>query len=441
MFGPAHSGPCETRVAPEYRATMRAHAESFHRSHAQGMAVRQLVNDCVLSPARVGGYPAAAFDISPFLTLVLERLLLYGYALFRTPPGAPPEVADNRNFYIYRHRGVWRPRRYEGRSTQTHKWHLVVLEPPRVEARHAGPKAAEVWVTVAPSSAGARASLMSLALDELILHRRQRNLFNSQPTMFMSEANDSVDGKSAWRTLYPTAGMGDAMPSSMQPSSSQATFQELLNHRMIAARSLRRFDADVTAEQTASGNAVGSVPTVPGGLEPTRDPAHQAHAELLLSSGYSATPSRHLTGDAQEEAVVRDLIFSIFDAYGVPPGKFGLNRNTERMAGNLIISQQPLQIYNRLCGRIIESLNAILAVALPRSVQLEAALDPAIVSTLAPMLKPEVTARLYARSHGLSVADFDLDQIRAAAGDVAGPDSHRAKPAAERAANHLTKAP
>ena len=70
-----------------------------------------------------------------------------------------------------------------------------------------------------------------------------------------------------------------------------------------------------------------------------------------------------VAGDAPEAVIQRDLTYALLDAYHVPPGKFGLNRNTERMAGNLLISQQPIETYDLFIKKLIEYVNAVLEAA------------------------------------------------------------------------------
>lgn len=327
MFGVGHENALT--VDSEYAAYVETVKKTFRRSHAQQTALNQIVVDVVWSsdasqstrdPRKVYN---DSFDVQDFMTTLLEHLLVCGYALFRLRHGMP-EFADTALYYLETNGCRWRPRVLpEGKMMLSGtRWHLVLLDAPVAEMRPSPrSRSRGMWVTLRPSSAASRAMLHSLAMDELIMHRRQRNMYNSQPTMFMHEyrdipiVEDKHRGDMSWRSKYlyefdggagtnTAAAGGTALAAAaIQPAAKQS-YQQLLQERLNRTHLLRQSDQIVQAEQVQSGNAVGSVPTVPGGLEPTRPPGRQAHAELLLSSGLDHTMSRHLEGDAHE-AVVR----------------------------------------------------------------------------------------------------------------------------------------
>ena len=317
MFSIGNNNP--SSVDSEYASYVETVKQTFRRSHAQQTALNQIIVDVVWSsdanqtmrdPTKIYN---DSFDVHQFMTTLLEHLMLCGYALFRLRHGMP-EFADTALYYLETNGCRWRPRVLpEGKEILSGtRWHLVLLDTPVAEMRP-NPKSRTrgMWVTLRPSSAASRAMLHSLALDELILHRRQRNMYNSQPTMFMHEYRDDPTvekekrGDVSWRSkyLYDYEDVDDSNNTSVQSVKKQS-YQQLLQERLNRTHLLRQSDQIVQAEQVQSGNAVGSVPAVPGGLEPTRPPGRQAHAELLLSSGLDHTVSRHLEGDAHE-AVVR----------------------------------------------------------------------------------------------------------------------------------------
>ena len=329
MFGVGHDNT--STVDAEYASYVETVKQTFRRSHAQQTALNQIVVDVVWSSdARQSKDDSDqtyndTFDVQQFMTTLLEHLMLCGYALFRLRHGMP-EFADTALYYLETNGCRWRPRVLPGGKTMLSgtRWHLVLLDAPIAEMRpNPKSRARGMWVTLRPSSAASRAMLHSLALDELILHRRQRNLYNSQPTMFMHEYRDTPiveekhRGDMSWRSKYlyefegaPTAATTTgATATAIQPVEKRS-YQQLLQERLNRTHLLRQSDQIVQAEQVQSGNAVGSVPVVPGGLEPARPPGRQAHAELLLSSGLDHTVSRHLEGDAHE-AVVRIFVASL----------------------------------------------------------------------------------------------------------------------------------
>lgn len=421
-------------VAPQFRAMAQAAQMAFDKSPVQQQAFHQLITDTITAPCQ--RIKCDTIDIPLFLTAVLNSLIIYGYALFRYKHGSDflPEVADPHQYYIRRIPQGWKPCCYDDGSPMksTRGWHLVVLEEPSISLTGGGGME-RIWMTTIPRSCSQRSINQSLSLDEMTLHRRQRNLFNSQPTMFMSEPPEAKqsDTQASWQSLYAQPSGAPTRSSWALEPVGQQSLQQMIGSRLRASKLLREHDGAVTLDQVWSGNGVGSVPIIPGGLEPTRGPGKQPHAELILSTGMSATPSRHLEGDAFESLATRDLIFSIYDAFHVPPGKFGLNRNTERMAGNLLISQQPMYIYSRWVERIIAALNGVLVVV--KCPEIKSVPDPAFVQMISGVLTPDAAARIYSETYNLNESDIDKERL---ALDT-DQDAHVKKSPAEHAAEKL----
>ena len=428
--------PERERVSGDFREHARSVRRNYDRSHCQQMALSQLTIDC----AWESGCGCGDFEEDKFVAALLEMVMVYGYAMFqRSKGGMLPEIADGDQFFIARVGGEWHPFPYDDASKRCLRgggWHLVVVQPPRSERRVSG--RGGQWVTTGLLSASARAEIHSRTLDELVLYRRQRNMFNSQPTMFMAEpkAARKLTGETAWQSIYaPEPHHHDSNTTSdMLPIGSASDFTSLLQDRLARTRATREHDARVTSDQDRGGNPPGSLPVVPGGLAPARAPGHQAHAELQLSSGLDYTGSRHLDGDQHEAWVTRDLMFSVFDSWQVPPGKWGLNRNTERMAGNLIISQQPIYIYRSYVTRLLTVFTAALHVCGSPTV-LVATPDPSFVSTLVPYLEPEIAAKMMDAAYKLPAGSFSAARI-GDAGEKEG--GHEAKTPTERAGAKLT---
>lgn len=382
----------------------------YRRSHAQQLALHHIVNDTVWATLKEG---TPTFEIEPFLTAVVESLHVFGYALFRKKPGLPPVVADAAHIFIERNGGTLRPRLLPGSTLKGGRWHLIVFEAPvtvmraNFEARKGGAQ----FTTLSVNSGARRAMVHAQTLDELIFFRRQRNMFNSQPTVFMS-------GESR---------------SEMLVASAATDYDQLMQNRLRFYKESADVDAQLVRNQARTGNVVGHIPRVAGGLEAARNPDHQAHAELRCSLGLTPTTARHLDTDTREAEVTRDLTYAIFDAYHLPPGKLGLNRNTERMAGNLIVSQQPMHIYGQNVRRIVDILNATLAVC-DANVTLTPALDPGVIDMLRPLMVPATAAKLLAHAHGIPVASFDLARFD----EDPASSSHEKKPALERAQSALS---
>lgn len=121
--------------------------------------------------------------------------------------------------------------------------------------------------------------------------------------------------------------------------------------------------------------------------------------------------------------------------FQVPPGKFGLNRNTERMAGNLLISQQPIQIYNKYLARLTTIMNAVLEVC-NSATQLKMIPDTSILTSVIPYLKPEAAASLLSHSQMIDEENFDVTRI-AESTQPTSKTSHEKKSPTDLAASKL----
>jgi len=142
----------------------------------------------------------------------------------------------------------------------------------------------------------------------------------------------------------------------------------------------------------------------------------------------------HGTGDAQEAVVQRDLTYALLDAYHVPPGKFGLNRNTERMAGNLLISQQPIETYDLFIKKLIEYINVVLEVA-GSKLRYSQMISRAELDAVGGLLTVKAAKRLYSRA--FKIGEDDLDEVKLAEMNTKNSDEHVKKSAEQLAAERL----
>lgn len=124
----------------------------------------------------------------------------------------------------------------------------------------------------------------------------------------------------------------------------------------------------------------------------------------------------------------------MLDAYHVPPGKFGLNRNTERMAGNLLISQQPIETYDLFIKKLIEYVNAVLEVA-GSKLRYTQTISRAELDAIGGLLTVKAAKRLYSRAFRIS--EEDLDETKIIEMSMQNPDKHVKKSADQLAVERL----
>ena len=176
------------------------------------------------------------------------------------------------------------------------------------------------WITRAPRSCAARAVKSSLALEELQLHRRQRNLHNSQPTVFLHDtvqattqaANSWVDMYSKSvnsHTAYGDAPAGtDGAPVSRESATRYQrdrvgvhgyTMEPNMTEVSKKMRNMIVAQNDITSNvRNALTTAPLRVGHTPGEVvDPQRD-SRPAHAEMFLTEGTAHTLMRHLEGKA-----------------------------------------------------------------------------------------------------------------------------------------------
>lgn len=139
-------------------------------------------------------------------------------------------------------------------------------------------------------------------------------------------------------------------------------------------------------------------------------------------------------GDAHEAVIQRDLTYALLDAYHVPPGKFGLNRNTERMAGNLLISQQPIETYDLFIKKLIEYVNAVLEAA-GSKLRYTQTISRAELDAIGGLLTVKAAKRLYSRAFRIS--EEDLDETKIIELSMQNPEKHVKKSADQLAAERL----
>lgn len=128
------------------------------------------------------------------------------------------------------------------------------------------------------------------------------------------------------------------------------------------------------------------------------------------------------------------MTYALLDAYHVPPGKFGLNRNTERMAGNLLISQQPIETYDLFIKKLIEYVNAVLDAA-GSKLRYTQTIARAELDAIGGLLTVKAAKRLYSRA--FRIAEEDLDETKIMELNKQNPDTHVKKSAEQLAAERL----
>jgi len=308
IFGSARDGEAFDSVTcdPNYVAIQERIVELYRSSALQQQAVYQIVTDVTRSVE--GNTDPSDFDATHFVQRLIETLLVHGACVWR--PGTStvqvPEILDPMSFYVEQRRSKYVPRRIPNVLRNTarlgNKWHLVLLETPLTEFDPSINK----WITRAPRSCAARAVKCSLALEELQLHRRQRNLHNSQPTVFLHDAvHTTSQAANSWVDMYSKAkdahlAYGPGQHQVREEAEGTGPWTAEPNMRTVADRMQNFISAqsDITASvRNALTTAPLKVGHTPGEIvDPFRD-GRPAHAEMLLSEGANHTLLRHLEGE------------------------------------------------------------------------------------------------------------------------------------------------
>lgn len=307
IFGSAHVGEAFDSVTcdPLYVAVQERIVQLYQSSALQQQAVYQIVTDVTRSVE--GDTDPGDFDATHFVQRLIETLLVHGACVWRPGTSAVqvPEILDPMSFYVEQRRSKYVPRRIPTVMRNTarlgNKWHLVLLETPLTEFDPSINK----WITRAPRSCAARAVKCSLAIEELQLHRRQRNLHNSQPTVFLHDAVQTTSqAANSWVDMYSKAkdahhAYGEGGTERKEGDGTGPWTAEP-NMRTVADRMQNFISAqtDITASvRNALTTAPLKVGHTPGEVvDPLRD-GRPAHAEMMLSEGAHHTLLRHLEGE------------------------------------------------------------------------------------------------------------------------------------------------
>lgn len=195
---------------------------------------------------------------------------------------------------------------------------LCTAAAPYLGSDHTGARGrTRKWITRAPRSCAARAVKSALALEELQLHRRQRNLHNSQPTVFLHDTvQATTQAANSWVDMYSSAkdshlAFGDSAPGAAgapQARPDGTALRSAVNcngftkEPNMATVAYKMRDMIVAQNDITSNvrNALTTAPLkvghTPGEIvDPERD-SRPAHAEMFLTEGTSHTLMRHLEG-------------------------------------------------------------------------------------------------------------------------------------------------
>lgn len=177
------------------------------------------------------------------------------------------------------------------------------------------------WITRAPRSCAARAVKASLALEELQLHRRQRNLHNSQPTVFLHDTvQATTQAANSWVDMYSKSvndhtvyGDAPAGTDGAPVNRSEAKKYQKRGNREIHGYTMepnmtevsKKMRNMIVAQNDITSNVRNALTTAPlrvghtpgEVVDPQRD-SRPAHAEMFLTEGTAHTLMRHLEGKA-----------------------------------------------------------------------------------------------------------------------------------------------
>ena len=363
--------------------------------------------------AAVADTPLWAHDI---VMQAVRSLLSVGYIVFRVVEKAVIiNVAPPGMFDLEFVKGEWRIKEAKHRR----RWQLIMWAAPRYDVD------ANVYVH---GSAAQGAEKSTRIYDELYVNIRDRDAFNSKPSVFtvVDPALKSIgnSGKSWFRTATAASHAG------MRPPTVTArTFKSLVNGRSDAIRELK--DATTSFRKDNSYPTTKS-PATEDGVQ-IKDNDGKLHAEHVVTDGKTTQPARALLSLTDGFQLLRQSSHDIFWHYGVPPQITGQNINAERSGINPRLNEVVLTQFFQTVTRIravIEHMFDHLVIA-KASLRFAPVLSPYDLDQVKHVLLPGQIRAMYAATYDIPVAFFKAEN-HPVYDALAGTDSNAGVPAEPR---------
>ena len=328
-----------------------------------------------------------------FITDLVRNLILYGWSAYRQIKASDDEkdifyqVPDGSDVAIRfdQKKKRWIADRRNSRMLASlteddddSDFELVILQPPNEHS---------------PVSFGHRA----ISEVQRLLHfekcQKDRELHNSRRECYVYVDNNAI---------ATTSGGIPWLQSSIPSASAlgNTDYESLISNRVNMLKAFRETSQARKREQGSSGRVGSGLPTVQTGT--------QQH-EYAITDGHRPTEARHLLGNANDNDLLRILMYRVWEAMGVPPSALGHVPNKERASGAERATGSALDGFRTTSAHIARVLSPAMAQAnlsMGKKVRVE------VFEEIFPMLKPEAAIELMESVFNVKADMFDPEAVR-----------------------------
>lgn len=147
------------------------------------------------------------------------------------------------------------------------------------------------------------------------------------------------------------------------------------------------------------------------GLEEDDDDVRRGmqHTEHRVTDGMAFSESRALSADSTFDVFTRNTRRDALTLMGLPPQALGENVNTERMASSNALTEAAMNIFKHKAKQYRRILGAILTEC---NVKFETCLSQHDVERLEAVLKPDVSAKMYACVYDIPESWIDKSRLK-----------------------------
>jgi hypothetical protein len=327
--------------------------------------------------------------VMPFVEECVDSILILGYVAWKlvgdilvTAPLCSIDVA-----YV-NHRWV---------ASEAHKeWTVEMVTPPLRMRDKNHPDGLQYRTPAASAYADTK------AYDELLNNTRQRDHYNSRPTIFTTIDKQLKNSNGSNRQWFAETTARDA--AAARTVNIDSSFQHLIATR---ADTVERLDeqSHLHRERLRGNAPVAEKSYVADG--------NMDHKEHIVSDGREAFASRQLLSLVDGEHLMQKLMFDIFFAYRAPPQILGINVNAERTSINPRLNELVLSMFFDQTAKIRQVIGRVLAhVEMEGSVLVfQTRFTKLEIDRVEPLLKTAKLIAIYADTYQLDAKDFDKERV------------------------------
>ena len=222
--------------------------------------------------------------------------------------------------------------------------------------------------------------------------QKDREFHNSRRECYVHVDNNAIS-----TTSSGTPWLQSSIPAGSALGSND--YETLVQHRVEMLRAL----SQTTAVRKQESGPMGRV----GGGLPVPDLRLQQH-EFPITDGHKPIEARHMLGNANENDLLRMLMYRVWEAMGVPPSALGHVPNKERASGAERATGSALDGFRTISAHIANVIRPAMQAAklqLGRRVRVE------VFKEVFPLLKTEAAVTLLEAVFDVPADMFDPDAV------------------------------